>query len=250
MKRILFTLVLSSLLVTTGCAVSGKQTGRHLVPPGQAEWIVFMLSPRTEGSYICSGSIISPSWILTAAHCAQYSRPLLVDRKGRVHRVQETFVHPSSAGRTPDEVIEEKKMATDLALMRLDKPIQDLQPVQLPHADQPIPRAGILWGYGPGLGKAGRLYWSEPLMRSCSKKSAQLICLSQGRNQASQFTGCQGDSGGPVTSYQGRSSVLWAVNSFAAINPVTRCTLPLKESFYGVDLRPRLSWIKSLSGLS
>lgn len=232
-----------------GCSFD-NQSGRHSVPSGKAPWIVFILAPQAGHAYLCSGSIISPRWILTAAHCATYQRPLVVDRSGRLMRVKQTIVYPSSAGVDWESLSPHSKTPVDLALLEMPTDIPGAKVIKLPASGAlPIPTDGTLWGYGPGDGKVGQLHWSESKLSACKEGGAFLVCMG---DKHGRFQGCQGDSGGPVTAYDPatRRETIWAVNSFGAINPLTSCNVNGLKGLYGVDIRPRLEWIKAVAGLN
>lgn len=53
--------------------VGGKKATR-----GQFPWQTLL---TLDGSYMCGGSLISPNWILTAAHCShEYNKSTLIDK--------------------------------------------------------------------------------------------------------------------------------------------------------------------------
>lgn len=101
------------------------------------------------------GTLIAPNWVLTAAHVAQplaervARGPHYVFVKGRGYRVAQVIIHP---GYDPNTV------ANDIALVRLESPVRNPEPVCLYEGSDELGKVVILVGSGvQGDGATGPL---------------------------------------------------------------------------------------------
>ncbi|XP_026198932.1 granzyme A-like [Anabas testudineus] len=187
--------------------IGGKEVKPHSMP--------FMALLEND-NYICGGTLISQSWVLTAAHCEDMKTVLLGvhsfkneknEKKSRqVRKVKKQFPHP---------YYDEKKDINDLMLLKLDKPAKKTKTVRLLKLDKTIqdPKAGticVVAGWGRTNSKNKQL--SDVLMsvnvtvvdrEKCNSPehydhtiTRDMICAgSDGKNIADT---CEGDSGGPL----------------------------------------------------
>lgn len=194
--------------------VGGKETGK------QQYRFTAGLRDEEAGSTFCGGSLISPTHVLTAAHCVDsndwYSSPSWIALgthylkgtfDGQYVRVKNITVHP--------EYNEPIDMANDMAIIELEEPAHDSIPIiRLAHVSKKDELEGVEaitcgWGHTEDWGQSSdvKLATTVPIVSNemCDAVISDhignevsidesMICAGypQGGKDA-----CQGDSGGP-----------------------------------------------------
>uniref|UniRef100_A0A8C3VJN7 Transmembrane serine protease 3 n=1 Tax=Catharus ustulatus TaxID=91951 RepID=A0A8C3VJN7_CATUS len=115
-------IILKCLVCGTRASYGPRIVGGNASSPRQWPWQV---SLQFQGHHLCGGSVITPLWILTAAHCV-YDLYLPSSWSVQVGFVtqQDTQVHPHSV----EKIIyhrnyKPKTMGNDIALMKLAAPL-------------------------------------------------------------------------------------------------------------------------------
>ncbi|KAM9032189.1 vitamin K-dependent protein C isoform X1 [Sarcophilus harrisii] len=188
---------------------------------GDSPWQVILLDSRAKLK--CGGVLIHSSWVLTAAHCVEHPKYLIV-RLGeyniRRHEnsemdfsIQETIVHPNYTKSTSDN---------DIALLYLNKPVafsKYILPICLPNqglAHRELMKVGkemVITGWGRQFEESkNRTYilrfikiplashteCSQTMQNSVSENMLCAGILGDRRDA------CEGDSGGPmITEFRG-----------------------------------------------
>ncbi|KAG5269664.1 hypothetical protein AALO_G00204560 [Alosa alosa] len=252
----------SGSVVTLTCSDCGTRTGGSERIVGgvstEIEHWPWQVSLQQNGQHTCGGSLVSPQWVVSAAHCFSGSKKEL----SRWRVVSGRTYMGTSGGSSVEKIIthsgyDPKRNDYDIAMMKLSSPItvgDARRPVCLPPHNQGLiagdPLVVTGWGYLEEKGKVSpKLQKADvPLIdrSACASPTIygslitpRMICAGylQGKVDA-----CQGDSGGPLVFLANRwqlvGVVSWGVGCAREGRPGVYCNVD--------DL---LDWIHSVMEL-
>ena len=195
--------------------IAGFLTVSSIVAAGPVEAPILGGTKTTVGQYpnvvalevgnaLCTGTLIKPDWVLTAAHCVQGVAPSRI----KVHfntvdalRIPGKVVGAVQAIAKPSFNINDLG-SNDIGLIQLSEKVTDIKivPVNLDPAKAPVGTKVTMVGYGKSsttsTGTVGVEFVVQQTSVSCSGaggSDANLLCY----NQTSGTGKCEGDSGGP-----------------------------------------------------
>ena len=242
------------------CAGSGSAIAAKAKPsvaggkPASLADFGFTVAILQDGKFICSGSVISPARVLTAAHCTTVAaqrlavvagRTALGGTGGEVLPVSGYSTHPGS----------DKPFRSDVAVLALGTPTtaptiklasaeEDAATTQL-GASMTVAGFGRRNQFGFGKARIGQLYAATLFSRTGCKKyrnrffPAEMICANGAQFQRVfrlklMRTACPGDSGGPLIAQTPGGPRQVGVVSFGVSTPFILCG---EKGFPGVFSR-------------
>jgi endonuclease G len=259
------TVVLACSLAAAGCdaalpesSASSPVTGGTDAPPGKWPDVAAVMFPIDGEVPLCTGTLVAPTVVLTAGHCA--------DRSGTPVLPDSVLIGASSLTRTGDGetiaiersiVYPDAATAEDLAVLILARPSTH-PPRRIvdgwARADLVNGAAISLVGFG-AIDRAGAIYVNE--LQEATTSITDVDCsVSPGCRPIAHPAGelgaggmgvdtCPGDSGGPLYLWTSYGAVLAGVTSRSYAN----AGFPCSEG--GIYVRPDkvLDWIERVAGV-
>lgn len=231
-------LALAAAMLAFPLAAQAVVDGREGGPEAAATLMVL----NARGG-VCTGIVLSPRAILTAAHCADSRVDLRIHWRDGGEPV---LIEPAAITLHPEfdaKAVSARRRSVDMALVRLSAPLPArFSPARL--IDGPLPRAGsavTLSGYGVSREGEAR---TTGTYRSAALSTVEpygpgriLLWASDPKGAGKPASGaCQGDSGGPI--FSGDGGVV-AVTSWSTGPGKKQCGL-LSQ---GVLVSPQRGWI-------
>lgn len=180
----------------------------------QFPYVVSIRTPHNGVMSHCGGSIISSSWVLTAAHCTR--NRLQFNLRFGSNNMLSDGVTQSAFWAVHHAQFDSKYLNNDVALIRIPSPLtlsSSIAPIRLPTSRQTdeafVGRQTLVSGWGETAPRSGAM----PLLRWLSTKvisNAQCVntfgtrpivghvMCTVGLSSSSNQGACAGDSGGPL----------------------------------------------------
>jgi secreted trypsin-like serine protease len=197
---------------------------------------------ETERAFVCTGTLIAPGWVLTAAHCARAGDGSLVFAFGANPLEPEREVTVSAAFRHPHftAAADAGTAFHDIALVALEEPVNDVRP-ELLQAEPPELGAQVdLVGYG-----STALPPREERVKNAGRATIDAVLPAEiSIGESGSVQNCVGDSGGPafaVDELGQRRLVSVTSRSAIAAEPCRKGTIHTRVDAHSAFIRDAMS---------
>ncbi|KAM6240970.1 chymotrypsin-C-like [Porphyrio hochstetteri] len=236
-----------------GRVVGGEDARDHSWP-----WqISLQYSSSGSWHHTCGGTLIAPSWVLTAAHCISSSLTYRVVLGKQVLSEED---EPGSVAVGVEKTIVHEKwnsflIINDIALIKLAEPVEESDTIQaacLPPADLVLENDypcyitgwGRLWTNGPLADVLQQALLPVVDYETCSQRDwwgsyvrTTMVCA----GGDGVVSGCNGDSGGPLNCQR---DGLWEVEGIVSFGSGLGCNTAKKPTVF-TRVSAYIDWINT-----
>ena len=272
LKRNLRIKVLTSLLgfalipIVSIAPVNAVTFGTDISDPAtDAPFVVSIWTSETndarDAQFICSGSLIAPKIVLTAAHCTTETTPYFVKVKSPALNSNVDFVTVSGVWTNPR--YNPKTFVNDIGLLKLDESFEGMPFPSLANSEsaRSINKFSRLRIYGWGLDQdfnqpdllktADLLLQDSNAAKVFGKTFNIKTMLAAGKKIVSEGVwsgGCSGDSGGPLISNINGIDVIVGVTSWGSSKCLPdKPTIFNRVSYYFNDIKSGIKAVEASS---